>query len=136
MPTGMKQQNQTTAKALYRRLLETPGLCSGLTQTDDNTLCWSLWDGFRMFVGIFPQDCSIVIEQLLWGRYPVRFTHWHLEQEELYQQLCDLGRRGNVLVLRQSWLGVATLYCGSAAECPYPLDRRWHWGRMYALRTE
>ncbi len=124
------------ASQVYGQLLETPGLCGGLTLVDECTLTWSLYPGFLITVSISPYDSCIEIQRLWRGKYPWQITHWHPELDELYQELCTLGRRGNVLVTRQGWMWETVLYCGPAEDCPYPPNRKWHWGKMCYLVAE
>ena len=54
---------------------------------------------------------------------------------EIYDEICKIGRRGNVTVLRASPVGSALLYAGRKDVCPYPREKKLLLGKYYYLEA-
>lgn len=63
-------------------------------------------------------------------------THWHPEQEDIYDEVCKIGLKGNVLVIRKNLFFTSTIYMGKEELCPYSSKKRWSWGRIYYLKAK
>lgn len=116
---------------LLKMLLEAEDLHS-VPQLKDDVLRWELYDGVRVDVGLNEVDC--VVEILRDRGLELELMHWHTDPEEIYEELLNLGKKGNILVLRKPLFGIETFYMGPAADYPYDPGKKWHWGRLTYLK--
>ncbi len=109
--TGSSEELLAMNKALYERLLATPGL--------DGTLSFNnRWIEWR-------RNCKACLE-ISWEVVNVRKGrlygfHWHPEDcydclEEFYRDLVTMGTRGNILVIGSVFLCESVLYSGPAGD--------------------
>ena len=124
------------ARELYDMLMRTPDLCGMLTLVGDHGLDWELYEGFTVSIGINRREGYIGIEKRLAGKITDGLTHWHPALDEIYGQLCIMGRPGNVLVIRRNPLFCGVVYRGPESECPYPPAGKWSRGRLYYLKAK
>ncbi len=116
--TLLNHAPQTTAE-LYDMMRKTPDLCGEFELTSDGELIfWHLYDGVRVELCANSYDCMVSVTSLLDGQEE-GITHWHPTEYEIYYEVCKIGKRGNVLVLRtqggSGWLA----YLGDKDGCPY-----------------
>jgi hypothetical protein len=52
--------------------------------------------------------------------------------EELY----TLGKKGNVLVLKNFLLGTAVFYMGEPEKYAFNPKKKWHWGKITYLKQK
>lgn len=123
------------ANELYEMLIQTPDLCGQFTLVHEQELRWDIYKDFAVSIGIGKMDACILIERKILGKLPDILTHWHSEPSDIYDEICDIGSRGNVLVIRKNFLGEAILYTGPETDCPYSPDIKWHWGKIYYLKA-
>ena len=117
---------------LYNKILDTPLLC-GRFELVEKTIFWNLYDGFEIEISIEPPDSCFEIQRRWLKNICIPLTHWHPDEDEVYSQVCNIGLKGNVLVIRENWFGVSILYMGDKEKCPYPADKKWSWGKIYYL---
>lgn len=120
----------TDEKELYDMMGLTPGLCGTYRIAEDNTLIWDLYDKAELHIGVHPMDCTISVHRKGVSKFRNEITHWHCDIYSVYDEICTLGKPGNVLVIRSSLLGEST-YQGSREECPYKENRNTLFGRVY-----
>ena len=124
-------------KELYEMMLETPDLCGKFELTDnDGTITWYLYGNIKIEIGVDPRDCYIGIDKMLLGKVECGITHWHPTQNEIYDEVCRMGRRGNVLIIRTSWLGAYVLYMGNKDDCPYSPNKKYLFRKLYYLEAK
>ena len=63
-------------------------------------------------------------------------THWHPTVYEIYGEVCEIGLRGNVLVLSQRAGSGAVLYSGKKGDCPYKPDKKVLFGKYYYIEAK
>lgn len=101
---------------------------AGAFSLSDDAITWELFEGYRITLG----EEYIGIDRLLFGKLPDPFTHWHpQDKNELYADICRLGTKGNVTVIRRNFFGASVLYCGEKDKCN--VHRKWLFGRYYYL---
>lgn len=111
----------TDEKELYDMMGLTPGLCGTYRIAEDNTLIWDLYDKAELHIGVHPMDCTVSVHRKGVSKWRNEITHWHCDIYSVYDEICALGKSGNVLVIRRSLFGTST-YQGSSKECPYKND--------------
>ena len=119
-------RNAKTTKQLYEKLLEMPDLHSA-PQQEGEILIWHLYQNAYIYAYCDPYDAciDIVSDSLHRGS----LVHWHPDEDEMFDELYALGKKGNLLVLKKSLLGTSTFYIGPAENCPLDDSRQWHFGK-------
>lgn len=95
-----------------------------------NTIEWELNDEF--IIRIARDYCGI--SKKLSGKIENPLTHWHPDDDDLYDDICRLGTRGNITVIHTTILYSSVIYSGPEAECR--IKRKWLFGRYYYLRAK
>ena len=68
---------------------------------------------------------------MLLGNIDSGITHWHPTAFEIYDEVCSVGKRGNVMLLRSTISSGTLMYSGSKADCPYWTDKKYLLGNYY-----
>lgn len=121
---------------LYEMMRQTPELC-GRFELDGNgkKIRWDLYKGIRIELTADPGDCCAAVSRVLPGGRARGLTHWHPSHFEIYDTVCRMGKRGNVMVLRCGIVGGAMLYAGAGEDCPYAPGKKYLLGRYYYLQA-
>lgn len=125
----------TDPKELYGMMLATPGLCGKFQIGGNGNIDWDLYETIQIEIGVNPQDCYLGITRKMPAKMKSSITHWHPTSFEIYNEVCKIGRRGNVLVIRSFMGGAGVLYMGDEASCPYSADKRVLLGKYYYLKA-
>lgn len=125
-----------SAEELYGMMLETPDLC-GRFELDKSagSITWNLSENIVIEIGIDTPECYIGINKSHDGKVGGEITHLHPSVFEIYDEICKIGKRGNVTVLRASPVGSALLYAGRKDVCPYPREKKLLLGKYYYLEA-
>ncbi|NLB61800.1 MAG: hypothetical protein GX802_05205 [Clostridiales bacterium] len=115
-----------TTEELYIQLCKTEGLRGDISLTEEGSIVWNLNKNLTRDVFLDETDRYIGINKGL-------HHHWHPQAEDIYTELCELGKAGNVLVVRESIIGTQLFYCGPAEEYRFSPKTKWYWGRLYYL---
>lgn len=107
------------ANELYEMMLSTSELCGSFVISESGNIVWDLYDSFQVEIGVDPNDCYIEIYKKNAGKFISSITHWHPTVFEIYDEVCELGKQGNILVIRTFLGGAAVLYMGAKEKCPY-----------------
>ena len=114
---------------VYEKMRSNPDLV-GSFEYADGQIIWRLFDGYTVEIA----SMYISINKLWHGHAIESIYHWHPDDEELYSELCKLGTRGNVTVIRTALLGSCPVYTGPRTECPF--KRKWFFGKYVYLYAE
>ena len=125
----------TNEHELYEMMLATPGLCGEFKATESGMIYWDLGNGFVVKIGVDTRDCYIEVDKKIFKKGQWELTHWHPTNDEIYEEVCNLGMEGNVLVIRTVWGGASVLYMGDEKGCPYSEDTKKFFGKVYYLRA-
>ena len=113
-------------------MLQTPDLCGTFELAgDEGNIIWDLHENIRIELGVDPRDCYFGVSEMLFGEAESGITHWHPTVFEIYDEVCRVGKRGNVMVLRSTASGGTLMYSGSKADCPYSPDKKYLFGKYY-----
>lgn len=125
-----------SAEELYGMMLETPDLC-GRFELDKSagSITWNLSENIVIEIGVDPPECYIGINKSHGGKVGGEIMHLHPSVFEIYDEICKIGKRGNVTVLRASPVGSALLYAGREDVCPYPREKKLLLGKYYYLEA-
>lgn len=115
-----------TAKELYDELMENTELHSA-PELYDNVLIWHLYkDAYIQAVcDAGNTKVEIVSHSLLQGT----LIHWYPEEGKLMGQLCALGKRGNLLVLKKSLFETGIFFLGPPEKFPVSEKQPFHFGK-------
>lgn len=119
-------------RSIYCRMQQNDAL-AGHFELADGEIRWDLFPGYNVIISE-DLDYCIAIEYRLFGKLPDEITHWHPEADAIDSEICKLGTKGYVTVLRKSIWGTAVLYQGPKELCPY--HRKWLLGRYLYLCAE
>lgn len=118
--------------ALYAALKQTPDLCGTISLKGDR-IHWTFPSGLIIEAWTGCEDDRDTYISIGPGTF-----HEHPDAEDMYDALCSLGRRGSLVVLRQSLLGTISelLYVGPASEYRPPRLRSPFFRRAKAYLQE
>ena len=135
--SALKMRIPQSSADLYDMMCATPDLCGAFELTEDGQgIRWRIREDIQITLGVDPHDCYIGVEKLLFGKIESGITHWHPTEYEIYDEVCKIGKRGNVLVLRARAGSGAVLYSGSRDECPYKPDQKVFLGKYYYIEAK
>ena len=133
----LKMMVPQNAEELYAMMQKTPDLCGEYELTENRDgIRWRVREDIQITLGVDPRDCYIGVDRLLNGKLPIGITHWHPTVYEIYDEVCKIGKRGNVLVLRATAMSGAVLYSGSKADCPYKPDKKYLLAKYYYVEAK
>lgn len=125
-----------STEELYGMMLETPDLCGRFELNKSaGSITWNLSENIVIEIGVDTPECYIGINKSHGGKVGGEITHLHPSVFEIYDEICKIGRRGNVTVLRASPVGSALLYAGREDVCPYPREKELLLGKYYYLEA-
>ena len=125
------------SKELYDMMLQTPDLCGTFELNEGNeNIEWRLHENIKIELGVDPRDCYFGVSRLLFGKVESGITHWHPTIFEIYDDVCNVGKRGNVMVLRSTASSGTLMYSGSKEDCPYTPDKKYLFGKYYYLEAK
>ena len=121
------------SQELYKMLIHTEGLHS-FPKIENDTIIWELYNNICVEASISEYDTiiDIVNKNMLHGSY----MHWHPDVEEMYEELYNLGKKDNILVLRKSLSGTQVYYLGSPEKYYFNKNKKWHWGKLIYLEQK
>lgn len=125
----------TNSQELYDMMRMTPKLCGQYKITEKGNIEWDLYENVRIDISVNPDDCYLGVIKIALGKTSDGITHWHPSNYEIYNEICKIGRQGNVLVIRSNYHSSKVLYMGDEANCPYKPDEKTMSGKMYYLKA-
>ena len=135
--SALKMRIPQNSADLYDMMQKTPDLCGEFDLTEDRQgIRWRIREDIQITLGVDLRDCYIGVDKLLFGKIESGITHWHPTEYEIYDEVCEIGRRGHVLVLRTRAGSGAVLYSGSCDECPYKPDQKVLFGKYYYIEAK
>ena len=128
MDSLMKPSIPQTAKELYDMMRATPDLCGSFELTArDEGIRWKLYEDLCVDIAVDERECYFGVGTLI---------HWHPDFQSVYEDVCNIGRRTNVLVIHEHIGGSSVLYMGEKSECPYSPDSKKRFGKLYYLEAK
>ena len=115
-----------TTKELYDALICKPDLHSHPTLHDD-ILIWHLYQ--NAYVQAFCHNGDTTIDIVSTSLFSGSVMHWHPNEEDMIDELYNLGKAGNILVLKKSLLGTSIFYTGPAQNFPLTDRTPLHFGK-------
>lgn len=135
--TALSLRIPQSSADLYDMMQKTPDLCGEYALTEDGEfICWRVREDIQITLGVDPHDCYMSVERLLFGKIESGITHWHPTVYEIYDEVCEIGLRGHVLVLRTRAGSGAVLYSGRKEDCPYKPDKKYLLAKYYYIEAK
>ncbi len=126
-----------SSKDLYDMMLQTPDLRGHFELLpEDDMIVWHLYEHIYIELGVDLDDCYIGVLKDLPCKNRNSLTHWHPTPFEIYNEVCRMGKPGNVMVLRTFLSGGGVQYVGKKEDCPYPKQKRRLFGKIYYLEAK
>lgn len=118
-------------KQLYEMMMKNPKLGGKIELENDERIIWIFE---KVIYNIFVDKDEGLIDVLKNNKFKTSITHWHLSNDEIYDEICRIGERGNVLVIKSFLGSSAVCYMGSVKNCPYKKNKR-HFCRFYYFES-
>lgn len=125
----------TNAQELFAMMQQTADLCGDYRIADNGYILWDLYEAMQIVISVDPDDCCLEVNQKVSGKTVCGITHWHPTIFEIYDEVCKIGKRGNVLVIRTMLFGAGVLYMGNQQNCPYSPNKKARFGKYYYLKA-
>ncbi len=125
-------RNTKTTKELYEKLLEMPDLHS-TPELDGDIIIWNLYKNayIRAYCDSYDTCIDIIGTSAL-----CLSTHWHPDENNMFDELYSLGKKGNILVLKKYLLGLGVFYIGDPNRYHFNKKKKWHWGKLIYLEQK
>lgn len=117
----------TDIKELFDMMSRIPDICGNFYVTKNGNIEWDLYDSCKVEIYMDSEECCLDIVGLM---------HWHPTIFEIYDEILELGKRDNVLVIRTFLTGASLLYQGNQKECPYDKESKAVLGEIHYLETK
>lgn len=129
-------RNTKSTKELYEQLLSAQNLLSK-PELNGDVLTWKLFSNayVRAYCNSYDTCIEIIINNDILGFS----THWHPDEEDMFDELYSLGKKGNILVLKKylfGILGVGVFYIGEPDKYRFSKNKKWHWGKLIYLEQK
>jgi hypothetical protein len=103
-----------TTRELYKMMLLNKKLGGQIQILDDELIVWT----FEKFIcEIALDDREGYLRILKNNKIKMEITHWHPEHYEVYDEVCQIGEMGNVLVIKTFAGSAQVLYMGPKEKC-------------------
>ena len=123
---------------LLERLKQNPDLCGSFSIDSQGLIRWDLYETHSYRIDVRGGDGYI---DLFNRRKPHGdVTHWHPDPDEMYEELCLIGTRGNIIVVRYLHIGplcgASVRYIGPEDNCPRRVKRMGLFSRSLILKAQ
>lgn len=132
----LKLKVPVNTKELYEMMCETTDLCGDFEIAENGNIHWNLYDNIQIDIGVDADDCYIGVNKKTPSKTEMALVHWHPTIFEIYGEVCKIGARGNILVIRTFVISSSVLYIGDETDCPYSPDQKPLFGRIYYLKAK
>lgn len=132
----LKLSVPTNSMELFDMMKQTPDLCGDYRIADNGNIVWDLYESIQINIGVDPHDCYLGVNKKVFGKIESGITHWHSTIFEIYDEVCKIGKRGNVLVIRTLLSGASVLYVGDQDKCPYQKHTKKLFGKLFYLEAK
>lgn len=57
-------------------------------------------------------------------------THWHPDEDDMFDELYSIGKNGNILVIHKTLIGVGVFYIGEPDKYRFSPKKKWYRGKL------
>lgn len=119
-------------KDLYQMMSKNDKLCGKFELVEDEVINWTFE---KVIYKISIEKNDGIIEVLKNNKHKSYLTHWHPDDYGIYEDICNIGEKGNVIVIKTFLGSASVLYMGSGDKCPYRKDK-FHLGKLYFFESK
>lgn len=102
---------------IYEELIKKPDLHS-VPQLEGDILIWNLYQNAHVYASCDGYDtCIDIVSDSL---YRGSLIHWHPDEDEMVDVLYNLGKKGNILVLKKTLFAKKISMWGRRSNTPFP----------------
>ena len=126
-------RNSKTTKELYDQIIQMTDIHSK-PELNGEVLIWKLYE--NVYIRAYCDSYDACIDII--GKFG-SITHWHPEEDEMFNELYSLGKKGNILVLRKyllALLGTSVFYMGAPEKYQFDKNKKWYWGKLTYLEQK
>lgn len=116
---------------LYEMMLKNDNL-GGHFELKDDTLIWE-FEEIIYEIGI--NESSTTIQVFRKNKFKTEITHWHPCNEEIYDDICNIGEKGNIIVIKKTLNGESIVYMGKKENCTYDINKK-RIGKIYCFESK
>lgn len=109
-----------STKELYQMMSKNDKLGGKIELVKDDLISWTFE---KVIYEISLEEEGGVIIVLKNDKHKSSITHWHPDDYEIYEDICKIGEKGNVVVIKTSLGSSSVLYMGNKDKCPYHKDK-------------
>ena len=115
-----------TTEELYDAIICNPDLHS-IPKLYDNSLIWHLYK--NAYIHACCNGADSFIEFFSGDGFTGSLMRQRLDEDEMLNELCALGKKGNMLVLKKSLFGTSVFYSGPSETFPLTDRKSLHFGK-------
>lgn len=117
------------AGELYKMLKKTPDLAGEFEYQNNAQNELINYSCGNLFLEIDVDYISINLKRN--GKSNKNLTHYHPEEQDVYKEVYNITKRGNVLVVKTTLGGCSVLYVGKKQNCPYDENSKAFLSKIY-----
>ncbi len=121
-----------TTKDLYEMMLKNDKLMGKFELVSDELIVWT-FDKVIYELSIDLHDGCFIVKKN--NKLKLEITHWHPSNYEIYDEVCKIGEKGNILVIKTILGSSQVLYMGPIDKC-HINKRKFHLGKMYFFEAK
>ncbi|MBQ7296209.1 MAG: hypothetical protein IJW86_08490 [Clostridia bacterium] len=96
-------------------------------------MIWKLYK--NVYVRAYCDSYDICIDIISNSMLIGSIAHWHPDEDDIFNELYSLGKKGNILVLRR-FLTSGVFYMGEPDKYNFNQKKKWHWGKLIYLEQK
>lgn len=128
MKTSAREEANDFVIKLFDKMQKQNLVGEMVFQKEHSSICWII-SGYRIDIS---QEYVEVSRKV--GGVFIPIMHWHPDDNEISNEICNIGTKGNVTVIHDGWFVKSVLYIGSKKDCPY--KRKWLFGKYHYICAE
>lgn len=125
--------NSKSTKEIYNELLKISDLHS-VPEMNGEILIWRLYK--NAYIKAYCDGYDSCIEIISDSPWKGQLTHWHPEEDEIFNYLYTLGKKGNILVLKKVLSHYDIIYIGEPDKYHLNKNQKWQWGKLIYLEQK
>ena len=123
-------ENLKSTKKLYEKLILLPDLHSK-PEFNGEIIIWKLYK--NAFVRAWCDERDICIDIVSNSTLIGSIYHWHPDEDDFLDNLYSLGKKGNILVIRNLLFFQSIFYKGELCNYNFSKNKKWCWGKLTYL---
>lgn len=120
-----------TTKDLYEMMLKNKKLGGKFKLVNEEFIVWT-FDKVIYEIAMSEEDGYFSVTKN--SKFKLEITHWHPDNYEVYEEVCNIGEKGNILVIKSFLGGAKVLYMGPKEKCRIN-KKKIHLGKIYYFES-